>query len=477
MQVKQGRKYKKAPLRRKDTARQRILIDSGANMIAFQTATRGHAANLVPYFAGVATASGSSNTNLGVSQKGTVGIIFQTGLSTEPDVVFIDDLKHNVAGSTVLDTQYGVTSIFHNGMVHLVDSSSINGLPQNWKMLASSHYDTKTGLPFLDIDLPRLSNRDTLGSTKKNGADPAPHSDSGQPIMKKAGIQQVRRAVAQRKLRPHERRGADQTQINVAVCSCLNSSRIKTKEPKKSNDALPINRTKTRTCKSKKRELQINMAITSPSGKMIGSSSSVETAIASPNSEEDSDLERKSERRVPPRASAAMKELPMFLRSLQTVMTPNWFEFGNEMLKIYDNRVSAHESEKLPHTYSQQGAPARAVRHGPPAVAPLTPVDTFNGMNWDDAPFDGQPLSREEQQRLASSFVLRPDRVFMLKSSKIKVQLPEEQDAMVAWMRRVSQDGIWHATGGGRIQGHRFPRTFPPPLRSGQSRNGAGLCH
>jgi len=148
MQVKQGRKYKKTPPRRKDTARQRILIDSGANMIAFQTAARGRAANLVPYFAGVATASGSSNTNLGVSQKGNVGIIFQSGLSIEPDVVFIDDLKHNVAGSTVLDTQYGVTSVFHNGMVHLVDSSSINGLPQSWKMLASSHYDKKRACRF-----------------------------------------------------------------------------------------------------------------------------------------------------------------------------------------------------------------------------------------------------------------------------------------------------------------------------------------
>ena len=132
MQIKKGRsRCKQTPPLRKAAGRQRILIDSGANMIAFRTTAKSRAASLKPYFAGVSTASGSSDTKMGVSKKGTVGIIFQTGLSIEPDVVFIDDLKHNVAGSTVLDTQYGVTSVFHNGMVHLVDSSSINGWPQN----------------------------------------------------------------------------------------------------------------------------------------------------------------------------------------------------------------------------------------------------------------------------------------------------------------------------------------------------------
>jgi len=81
----------------------------------------------------------------------------------------------------------------------------------------------------------------------------------------------------------------------------------------------------------------------------------------------------------------------------------------------------------------------------------MTPADTFSGMNWGDAPYDAEPLSQAEQQRLAKAFVLNNDRVFMLKSNKIKNQLPEEQDAMVAWMRRVNDDNIWHATGGGRI--------------------------
>jgi len=81
----------------------------------------------------------------------------------------------------------------------------------------------------------------------------------------------------------------------------------------------------------------------------------------------------------------------------------------------------------------------------------MTPADIFSGMNWDDVPYDGQPLSQAEQQRLAKAFVLNNDRVFMLRSNKIKNQLPEEQDAMVAWMRRVSDDNIWHATGGGQI--------------------------
>jgi hypothetical protein len=51
-------------------------------------------------------------------------------------------------------------------------------------------------------------------------------------------------------------------------------------------------------------------------------------------------------------------------------------------------------------------------------------------MNWDDAPYDGQLLSQPEQQRLAKAFMLNNDRVFMLKSNKIKNQSPEEQDTI-----------------------------------------------
>ena len=118
---------------------------------------------------------------------------------------------------------------------------------------------------------------------------------------------------------------------------------------------------------------------------------------------------------------------------------------------IYDNRISAYESSKPPHAYFHRTAGEQSVSRRPPAVTPMTPADIFSGMNWDDVPYDGQPLSQAEQQRLAKAFVLNNDRVFMLRSNKIKNQLPEEQDAMVAWMRRVSLDNIWHATGGGRI--------------------------
>jgi len=72
-------------------------------------------------------------------------------------VVFIEDLKYNIAGATTLDRNFGISSFFHRGRVYLLDSTTVGDLPRPWRIVADNDYDPESGLPFVDIKLPELS--------------------------------------------------------------------------------------------------------------------------------------------------------------------------------------------------------------------------------------------------------------------------------------------------------------------------------
>ena len=74
-----------------------------------------------------------------------------SGVSLEVNgAIFSKGLSHTLCGTTVLDEQCKVSTLFHAGSTYLFDQASVR-IPSQWNILAKEEYDKATGLPFIDM--------------------------------------------------------------------------------------------------------------------------------------------------------------------------------------------------------------------------------------------------------------------------------------------------------------------------------------
>ena len=93
----------------------------------------------------------ATSNKLVTQGKDDVVMELPSGVSLEVEgAIFSKYLSHTLCGTTVLDLQCKVSTLFHDGSTYLFNQASVL-IPRQWDMIAKEKYDKATGLPFIDM--------------------------------------------------------------------------------------------------------------------------------------------------------------------------------------------------------------------------------------------------------------------------------------------------------------------------------------
>ena len=125
-----------------------MLIDSGADCVAVKDSRLSRGITSYEVDVGTCNAQGSLRTQ----GKTDLSLELASGETCRADgAIYAKGLSHNLIGTTVLDQQCGMSTLFHKGSVYLFKADSISGIPSKWTKVAEAEYDKDTGLPFIDF--------------------------------------------------------------------------------------------------------------------------------------------------------------------------------------------------------------------------------------------------------------------------------------------------------------------------------------
>jgi hypothetical protein len=125
----------------------RVMIDSGCDILAMKDRDEGY--NLQSAHVVVNEATKGNSTI--VECRGRVDLELPLGGKfTVKDAIFSKEFRHNLIGTSTLAAA-SLSTLFHDGKVHLIDAGSIGEFPTEWKMRACEGVDEETGLPFITM--------------------------------------------------------------------------------------------------------------------------------------------------------------------------------------------------------------------------------------------------------------------------------------------------------------------------------------
>ena len=125
----------------------RVMIDSGCDILAMKD--RGEGYDLQS--ARVVVNEATKGSSIIVECRGKVNLeLPMGGKFTVDDAIFSKEFRHNLIGTSTLGAA-DLSTLFHNGKVHLIDSGSVGEFPTQWKMRACEGVDEATGLPFITM--------------------------------------------------------------------------------------------------------------------------------------------------------------------------------------------------------------------------------------------------------------------------------------------------------------------------------------